>query len=131
MFNSTSKILPYTIPGTLITGVILPRSDKLLFLAEIDQKIARTESQLGHLNNCLSERNTHGGKAFRSRHISLQDQISSASKRIELLQLAKTLLTIQDKQLKIDQILDLPRARSYLEGQQVNTYWAGKMRQLT
>jgi len=42
------------------------------------------------LQTQISQRKTHGGKAFRSRKISLQEQISSASKTLELLQYAKT-----------------------------------------
>lgn len=148
MFNNTSKILPYTMPDSLMNGVILPRSDKVLFACDIDKKIERARSQIDHLNQSLSHRNTHGGKAFRARNISIRDQISSASERMKLLQLAKASITELDKQSKPTRLLNanshkftalvnetlglnLPVAKSYSEGQSATTFFAGKMRTIT
>jgi|GEM_PF-5677453 hypothetical protein len=106
MLNNTSKILPYTMPDSLMNGVILPRSDKVLFACDINKKIEKVRSQIGHLNQSLSHRNTHGGKAFRARNISIKDQISSASERMELLQSAKTPIIELNKQSKLIPLLN-------------------------
>lgn len=92
-FNNSSKILPYSPYCALsccgVYGVILPRSAKILTLKEIDKKIKNTLSHMNHLNGRLSHRNTDGGKKKRNRNISITDQILSASKRLDLLNLAR------------------------------------------
>ncbi len=98
IFNNTSKILPYTQPDSLMNGVILPHSDKVLSSSDIDKKVEKTKSHISYLSGGLAHRNTHGGKSFRAKNISIKDQISSASKRLELLESAKTIITKLDQQ---------------------------------
>ncbi len=148
MFNNTSKILPHTMPDSLMNGVILPYSDKVLFARDIEKKIERARSQAGHLNQSLPHRKTPGGKAFRARKISIRDQVSSISERMKLLQLAKASITELDKQSKPTRLLNansrkftalvnetlglkLPVAKSYREGKSTTTFFAGKKRTLT
>lgn len=148
MLNNTSKILPYTQPDSLMSGVILPHSDKVLSSSDIDKKIEKTKSHISHLNGSLAHRNTHGGKRFRAKNISIKDLISSASKRLVLLESAKTVITKLDQQSKsvrflnanshrvntlVNQTLglNLPVAKSYREGQSATVFFAGKMRTIT
>ncbi len=96
MFNSTSKIVVSTSQNDQINGVILPRSNKLLSSDELDKKIEKTRSHILYLAKQVPERNTHGGKNFRVHQASVHDQISTACKRLNLLQAAK-LAAIQAK----------------------------------
>jgi hypothetical protein len=98
MYNNTSKILPSWFQDCLhlpqaLCGVVLPHSDKLLSAQDIDKKIENTKKHIFHLTQQLPNRATHGGKRFRARVISLQDQISLSTQKFELLQMAKTTLT--------------------------------------
>ncbi|MGD2169620.1 MAG: hypothetical protein PVI40_05225 [Chlamydiota bacterium] len=87
MYNNTSRVLPYS--SGQITGVILPRSEKILTYQDVDFRIEKVKKQIQHLTAQLPQRKTHGGKAFRAKKISLQQQISLASDRLNLLQTAK------------------------------------------
>lgn len=134
-FNSSSKILPYTLAETGLHGVILPQSSKVLFESDIDSKIQKTKSHIDHLSNAQAHRNTHGGKRFRAKQISLRDQIDSSTKRLALLTSAKKVIVKLDKGEKPTLVqnltknsvattnlvnstpgLNLPAAKSYSEG---------------
>lgn len=106
MLNNTSKILSYIQPDSLINGVLLPHSDKVLSLSDIDKKVEKTKSHISHLSGSFAHRNTYGGKSFRAKNMSIKDQISSASKRLELLESAKTIITKLDQQSKIVRFLN-------------------------
>lgn len=94
MYNNTSKILPfYSQNSPNICGVILPHSDKILGSQDIDKKIESVKKHIAFMTQKLSHRNTHGGKRFRAREISSQDQISISRIKLELLQMAKTTIT--------------------------------------
>jgi hypothetical protein len=87
MSNNTSKVLPYS--SGQMTGVILSHSEKVLSAQDLDKKIEKAKGQIEHLTAQLPHRNTHGGKGFRAKKISLQDQISLISDRLTMLQMAK------------------------------------------
>src|SRR5690348_10191987 len=87
IYNNTSKVLPYS--SGQMTGVILPRSDKVLTAEDLDQRIATAKGHIEHLTAQLPHRQTHGGPGFRSKVTSLRDQIDQTSKRLNLLQTAK------------------------------------------
>ncbi len=150
LFNNTSKIVPYTTPDTYGNGVVLPHSSKVLFEHDIDKKIEKTKGHISHLSNSQSHRNTHGGKRFRARQISLKDQVQYFSKELTLLTSAKEIIVKLNKQSKppltetlaknsvaISNILqrtlglNVPPAKSYTAGESVNTFFAGKMRTIT
>lgn len=97
-FNNTAKISRFVDPVTLRGGVILPHSSRVLFESDIDTKIKETKSQIDYLSNAQSHRNTHGGKRFRARQISLRDQLDSCSKRLLLLTSAKEVFVELDKE---------------------------------
>lgn len=89
MFNNRSQILTYS------SGFVLPHSEKVFSFQEIDKKIEKARKHVEHLTAKLPQRSTHGGKAFRAKKISLQDQISVASDRLALLKkiLMETILS--------------------------------------
>lgn len=93
MFNNTTRVLLYESPDRSIRGVILPRSDKVLSLQDLDEKIKRATSHIAHLTSQLPSRATHGGTAFRAKNISLKDGISAAAERLHLLQEAKAAIS--------------------------------------
>lgn len=86
MYNDTTRVLPYS-SGQMV-GVILPHSEKILSSQDLDRKIAKEKGHIERLSSQLHQ--AHGGKALRSRRISLQNQIFLASDRLTLLQVAKT-----------------------------------------
>lgn len=100
--NSTSKILSYTDSNTGMHGVILPQSSGVLFESDIDAKIQKANNRIKSLSNAQSHRRTHGGKRFRARQISLQDQIKSTSKMLLLLETAKESIVNLNKDVKHD-----------------------------
>ncbi len=87
MYNNISKIRLYS-----MTEVILPYSEKPLNPENIDEKITTLSNHIAHLNSQLSQRKTHGGKGFRAKKSSLQNQISLATNRLNLLLKAQDLL---------------------------------------
>ena len=91
MSNTTSRIVSSG------NGVILPQTDKVLYLSDIEKKIEKTNNQLVHLEQKKGHRNTHGGKTFRARAISIEDQKAVASQRLQLLQSAKDTLLAMSK----------------------------------
>lgn len=74
---------------TLKTISCLTQSKKLLSSQDTDKKIERTERHIKHLVAQFPQRNTHGGKGFRAKRISILNQISLASNRLTSLRLAK------------------------------------------
>lgn len=86
-FNSSSKIT-----YTDMNGIILPHSSRTLFESEINSKIKKAKSHIDRLSNAQSYRNTHSGKRFRARQISLRSQIDSSYKRLTLLLSAKEII---------------------------------------
>jgi hypothetical protein len=133
-----------------MNGVILPQSSRVLFEIDIDTKIQKTKNHIDHLSNAQSKRNTHGGKKFRARQISLREQLDSSSKRLVLLTSAKEIIVKLNKesQLKLVQNLtknsiaitnlvnsipglNLPPAKSYTEGQSSYTSFFGGRRKIT
>lgn len=99
MFNNSLEILPYTAVNTGKNGVILPHSSEVLFEYDIDSIIQKIKSQTDHFSNAQSQGNTHGGKSFHTRQISLQDQVDS-SKRLTLLLAAKEIIVTLNKKSK-------------------------------
>jgi hypothetical protein len=94
---------PYLVTDKGRNGVILPHSDRVLFLSDVNSQIQRAKSQIDHLTYAQSHRNTHGGKRFRAKQISLRDQVDSCSKRLTLLTSA------QDVIVKLDRVLPTMR----------------------
>lgn len=92
-FNNTSKILPYFAPDTSTHGVILPHSSRVLSANDINTKIEKTISHIGHLHNAQSHRNSDGGKGLRQRRASLQEHTETFSQRLALLTSAKKIAT--------------------------------------
>lgn len=150
LFNNTSKVVPYTTPGTYENGVILPHSARVLFEHDIDRKIAKTQGHISHLSSAQSHRNTHGGKRFRARQISLKDQVQYFSTELTLLASAKEIIVKLNKQTKPSPIetlaknavaisnlfqktlgLNLPPVKSYTEGESSYTSFFGGMRKIT
>ena len=95
--NNSLKIMPYAVAETGAHGVILPKSDKVLFESDIDSKIQKIHSHIRHLSNAKAHRKTHGGKGFRGKQISLQDQINSSKNELALLILAKEKIAELDR----------------------------------
>lgn len=60
-----------------------------LEISKLDQKIANTLGHIEHLKGQLAHRKTHGGKAFRAKKISIENQISEANERLKHLQKQK------------------------------------------
>lgn len=67
----------------------MPYSDKVLTETQLEEKIEKLRSHIEHLTNQIAQRNTHGGKRFRHRKISLQDQRITSTKELDLLVKAK------------------------------------------
>ncbi len=81
-------------------GAILPHSSTILTESDIEKKILKARKHISNLKiNAGSSRNTHGGKAFRAKRISLKSQSSEHSKRLELLRTAQTLLGKKNESL--------------------------------
>lgn len=88
-YNNTSQILPCILRSTFTSGVILPHSNKFLTFQDIDERIKKTRDHINHLTQSVSHRqHTHGGKGYRARRVTVQNQIVLASKKLELLQSA-------------------------------------------
>lgn len=96
MFNSSTSRIILTHQNKL-PMVILPKSEKLLTLSAINQKIAKALHHIKHLGEQLSDRNTHGGKCHRSKQTMINNQISLASKRLGLLESAQQII-LDDKE---------------------------------
>lgn len=70
LFNNTESILSIKEPcsyknGVILpnNGVILPHSERILFMGDIDKKIAKTKNELNYLTYAQAQRSTHGGKS--------------------------------------------------------------------
>lgn len=93
LFNNSSRLVPYPAPGThVVQGVILPYSDKVLGMKDIEDKISKAMNGIQHWTNRLARRGTHGGGGFRARNISRQNQIQHAKDTLKLLEAAKALI---------------------------------------
>lgn len=108
-FNSSSKILPFTVAETGLHGVVLPQSSKVLFEFDIDSKIKKTKSHIDHLSNSQAHRNTHGGKRFRAKQNLLKGQIDLSTQRLALLVSAKNVIVKLDKEEKPKLVKNLPK----------------------
>jgi hypothetical protein len=132
MFNNTSKVLPYS--GQTV-GVILPHSEKILNAQDLDKKITKVKGHIEHLTAQQPHRNTHGGKAFRAKRISLQNQIALASDRLHLLQSAKATINqrIQlEKELTAVSLLVHGQApESYSYGPSSTVMFGGSIRKIS
>lgn len=102
MYNHTNRVSRFS--SIEMSGVVLPHTNKVLSESEIDRKIQKAQNHIAHLNNGLSQRKTHGGKGFRAKRISLQDQISEATARLNLLQTAKIAIPNRETILCIKEI---------------------------
>jgi hypothetical protein len=60
-------------------------TSRIYSLPILEKKIEKTETNIEHLTGALGHRKTHGGKNYRTRQISLNNQINSASKNLTLL----------------------------------------------
>jgi hypothetical protein len=98
----------------------------VLFKNDIDKKIEKTKSHLSYLSNSQSHRITHGGKRFRARQISLQEQVQSYSERLSLLTSAKKNIVQLNLSRQIVEVSKLaqqsfgfnhPPAKSYTQGE--------------
>ena len=113
MYN-TSKVSLF-----FAEGVILPHSGKVLTLQDIDKKISKMKGHIAHLDGQLSERQTHGGKGFRTRQISLLDQRAIASSRLDLLQQAESILKPKGNNSSHDEPQSPERKRKRLDTEEV------------
>lgn len=91
-FNNSTKIIPAS--GSVI-GVLMPYSDKVLTVTEIDAKIQKAKGEIDYLTKGLASRITHGGKRFRARQISIKSRIGLASERLTLLASAKAIIEVE------------------------------------
>jgi len=94
--NNTSKILPHSSP--LLSGVMLPHSEKVLTASDLDKKIQKLRHHIEHLNGSIAHRKTHGGRHFRDRKISIQNQIDLANQKLNLYEKAKTIIPQEKKE---------------------------------
>lgn len=78
----------------------------------IDIKIKKLEKQMSHLTNMQAHRKTHGGKRFRSKQISLRNQIDICAQKIYLLNLEKEKPTSSKKSKPKFEFSDKPNDRS-------------------
>jgi hypothetical protein len=96
MFNNTTHVKLHS--SEQMVRAILPRSETLLSGAEITKKIIKTENHISYLMSHMPSRNTHGGKRFRARKISIENQITLAQQRLETLTQAIRLLAANRSQ---------------------------------
>ncbi len=89
-YNNTHKVNAYI--NHEINGVVLPGCSRVLSYEEVQQSIEKTENHILSLKDRIAERNTHGGKNYRTKTISLKDQISFAEQRLEILLQAKGII---------------------------------------
>lgn len=68
--------------------ISMPGSDKKLNSRDIETRIKKTENEISHLRDMFAHRNTHGGKRFRARKISIENNIDHAQKRLSQLNIA-------------------------------------------
>jgi len=79
--------------------VVFSNSEKAFSLQELEKKLLKTLRHIEHLADQICHKNTHGGKRFRTRQISLKDQIESSIERFDLLRTARvTAIIVQIRQ---------------------------------
>lgn len=99
MFNITNRTILYSPQNDSTLGAILPHSDKVLSETDIDGRIDTLNQHKQQLSNSLAHRNTHGGKRFRAKRISKENEMALVSKKLELLVSAKNLVSKTAKAL--------------------------------
>ncbi|ADI38901.1 putative uncharacterized protein [Waddlia chondrophila 2032/99] len=86
--NSSNSILHFEGTAQKV-GAILPQSSKISFESDLDKKIEKARKHIDYLSTSLPHRNTHGGKRYRARRASINQQIHLAKERLETLSRAK------------------------------------------
>lgn len=88
-FNTSSTIRMVEDRETKCLGVIMPHSGQVLCEFEVNARIEKTRSHLRSLLNIQASRNTHGGKKYRAKQISLGNALDACNETISLLSTAK------------------------------------------
>ena len=130
MYNNTTRIVPYV--TSLITGVILPHSDNVLNAQNLEKKILKARAHINHLTAKTPNKGSHGGKRFRAKRISIQNQISDASQRLNVLQMAKAaILKLQPRASMLKTTARIAGASELFVGKSSSVFFAGKQRNIT